>query len=211
MLEHIPGWLGNLMINFRAGHEKLAVAHPGITLAEARIDLKSPAFADGDRLPARFTADGAGLSPPLFWGDVPPSTRSLVLIVEDPDAPAPNPLVHALVWNIPPHQHQLDEGAIAPDGKAGPDEQDVGRNSYLVEGWLPPDPPTGHGEHDYVFQLFALDVAPEIGPNPGRGAVVEAITGHVLATGLLVGTYARDQVDKIPSAEDTVTGAPVAI
>lgn len=192
VLEHIPGWLGHLMRDFRAGHQKLVVAHPGIALAEARIELTSSAFADRARMPARFTADGDGLSPPLSWGDIPPDTQSLVLIVEDPDAPAPFPLVHGLIWRISPAERQFVEGAIRADGGGAGHGPDVGRNSYLVEGWLPPDPPTGHGVHDYVFQLFALDVELDIDVNPGRSEIVRAITGHVLGTGLLVGTYSRE-------------------
>ena len=194
MLEHIPGWLGHLMRNFRAGHEKLTVAHHGIALADARIELASPAFADGGRLPIRFTADGEGVSPPLVWGDVPAGTQSLALIVEDPDAPTPSPLVHALVWKIPPGERGLAEGAVGPDGGGAGTGQDTGRNSFLAEGWLPPDPPTGHGTHDYVFQLFALSAVSDIGPSPGRSAFVDAITGKVLATGLLVGRYSREDV-----------------
>lgn len=195
MLEHVPDWLGTLLRKFRAGHEKLTVARHGITLAEQRIDLKSPSFRDGQRLPARFTADGEGVSPALEWGEVPEGTRSLALIVEDPDAPAPNPLVHAVVVNIQPTRRGLDEGEIAANDR-GDGGQDVGRNSFLSEGWLPPDPPTGHGEHDYVFQLFALDEVPDVGPDCGRGDLVAAVAGHVLATGLLVGTYSREATEQ---------------
>ena len=210
MLEHVPSWLGSLMRNFRAGHEKLVVAHHGITLAEERIELTSPAFRDGQRLPTRFTADGDGISPPLMWGDVPAGARSLVLIVEDPDAPTPNPLVHAVVLNIPADQRELREGAIAADGHERDGGQVVGRNSYLSQGWLPPDPPTGHGEHDYVFQLFALDITPEIEPNSGRGDVVAAIAGHVLGTGLLVGTYSREASELSRAAGGEAAIAPAA-
>ena len=70
---------------------------------------------------------------------------------------------------------------------------DVGRNSFYTEGWLPPDPPTGHGSHDYVFQLFALNEVPPMGPNPGRDEVVAALEDRVLAAGLLVGTYSRGE------------------
>lgn len=205
MLEHVPAWLGQLMTNFRAGHEKLVVVQPGITLAEARIDLKSPAFADRGTLPVRYTADGPGVSPPLYWDDVPLGTQSLVLIVEDPDAPAPKPLVHAMVWRMPPDQRQLAEGAISRDND-GTATGDVGRNSYMSEGWLPPDPPTGHGVHDYVFQLFSLDITPDLDPNPGRASIVKAMAGHVLGTGLLVGTYARNVAQK-RSATDQIAEA----
>lgn len=210
MLEHVPSWLGTLMRDFRAGHEKLVVARQGIALAEERIELTSPAFGDGQRLPIRFTADGDGISPPLMWGDVPPGTRSLVLIVEDPDAPTPNPLVHAVVVNISAEQREIREGAIAADRHNDNRDQDVGRNSYLSEGWLPPDPPTGHGEHDYVFQLFALDIEPDMKPNSGRGDVVTAIAGHVLGTGLLVGTYSREAAEVLKAESGDVATASAA-
>ena len=193
MLEHVPHWLGHALRRFRAGADKLCIVQPELGGAFGAIELSSPAFADGARLPPRFTADGEGISPPLLWGPLPEGTRSLALIVEDPDAPAPLPLVHAVVWNIPPTESRLAEGAIFADGAGSPEGKDVGRNSYLVEGWLPPDPPTGHGEHAYAFQLFALAVTPDPGETPGRGALVRAMAGKVLAAGLLTGTYARGE------------------
>lgn len=191
MLEHVPAWLGSLLKDVRAGHSKLAIVREDVN--DRLFPLSSPAFADGQRLPIRFTADGEGVSPPLSWGPLPAGTASLALLVEDPDAPAPNPLVHGLVWNIPPDVGGLPEGAIMPDGNGAADGSDVGRNSYLTEGWLPPDPPKGHGVHDYVFQLFALSHIPVVGANPGRSAFLDAIHGKVLAAGLLIGTYSRDE------------------
>jgi len=193
MLEHVPHWLGSLMHNVRAGHAKLAIVQEGIVTGDARLELSSLAFADGARLPERFTADGEGVSPPLTWRGVPAGTAALALLVEDPDAPATNPLVHAVVWNLPPEDGSLAEGAIAPDGHGANDGSDVGRNSYSQEGWLPPDPPTGHGSHDYVFQLFALDRAAALDINPGRSDLLDAIRGHVVAAGMLVGTYSRGE------------------
>jgi len=195
MLEHVPAWLGTLLKNVRAGHDKLVIAQQDIAGPARPIDLSSPGFANGGRLPERFTADGEGISPPLNWGPLPPATASLALIVEDPDAPSFQPLVHAIVWHIAPGAHGLAEGAISPhrQGTAG---GDVGRNSYLSHGWLPPDPPTGHGSHDYVFQLFALGEEVATGSRPGRAAFVEAISGKVLAAGLLVGTYSRGEPAK---------------
>ena len=192
MLEHVPAWLGGLLHDRRAGHGKLVAADPDIGLGADTIELTSPAFAHGGRLPVRFTADGEGVSPPLVWADVPDGTAMLALIVEDPDAPAAKPLVHAIVWDMPPDGRRITEGVIVPDG-AGGDDGDVGRNSFLREGWLPPDPPTGHGEHDYVFQLFALSERPQLGASPGRGAFVAAIAGRVLAAGILIGTYSRGE------------------
>lgn len=193
MLEHIPRWLGAVMKGARAGAEKLAIVQPELGAAFGTIDLGSPAFADGGRLPDRFTADGPGISPPLIWGKLPDGTARLALLVEDADAPALQPLVHAVVWGMAADTHRLAEGAIVRDGAGGADG-DVGRNSYFGEGWLPPDPPTGHGVHRYAFQLFALDAgAGEPGTTPGRAAMVRAMAGHVLAAGILIGTYSRGE------------------
>ncbi len=192
MLEHVPAWLGALLRGVRAGASKLTIVDPALG-SFASLDLASLAFAEGQRLPERFTADGAGVSPPLHWHGVPEGTVRLALIVEDPDAPSPQPLVHAILWDLPPAEAQLPEGAIRPDGDGDALHGDVGRNSYLREGWLPPDPPKGHGEHRYAFQLFALGPGPDLDPNPGRTALVEAMAGRVLAAGLLTGTYSRDE------------------
>jgi hypothetical protein len=191
MLEHVPHWLGAALKGVRAGAGKLAIVNPKLGTFAA-IELRSPAFANGGRLPERFTADGEGVSPPLFWTGVPEGTERLVLIVEDPDAPTPKPLVHAVVWGLPGEDGQLGEGAIAADG-AGDEGGDVGRNSYAREGWLPPDPPTGHGEHHYAFQLFAIGPGAEAAATPRRGEAVSAMAGRVLAAGLLTGTYSRGQ------------------
>lgn len=205
MLEHVPAWLGQLLRDRRARHDKLVAADPEIRLGADSIELSSPAFAAGGRLPVRFTADGEGVSPPLVWGEVPERTASLALIVEDPDAPAAKPLVHAIVWDMPPQERRIAEGVIVADG-AGGEDGDVGRNSFLREGWLPPDPPTGHGEHDYVFQLFALSETPDLGASPGRGAFVKAIAGRVLAAGVLIGTYSRGE----PGGSDGATNIALA-
>jgi hypothetical protein len=206
MLEHVPAWLGKALSGARAGADRAAIARAELGGRFAALDLSSPAFANGARLPVRFTADGNGVSPPLLWSAPPQGTAMLALLVEDADAPASQPLVHAIVWGIPAQAGRLDEGAILADGSGAAERGDVGRNSFLREGWLPPDPPTGHGEHRYLFQLFALDAdVGDPGATPGRGAIVAAMAGHVLAAGLLVGTYSRG--DEAPSGP---TGATVA-
>lgn len=203
MLEHIPHWLGAALHGVRAGADKLAIAQPDLHGADqgrpgargaATIELSSPAFAQHGRLPVRFTADGEGVSPPLVWGAVPPGTAMLALLVEDADAPAPAPLVHAIVWGLPADAGRLAEGAIQADGAGSATHGDVGRNSYFSEGWLPPDPPTGHGTHAYAFQLFALGAGVgDPGETPGRAALLRAMAGHVLGAGLLIGNYSRGE------------------
>ncbi|MHB9880889.1 YbhB/YbcL family Raf kinase inhibitor-like protein [Pacificimonas sp. ICDLI1SI03] len=206
MLEHIPHWLGSALGNVRAGHNKLTIVQEDMELGDVDIELSSPAFAMNQPMPLRYTADGEGISPPLSWEHVPPGTQSLALIVEDADSPSPQPLVHAIYWNLPSSERYLAEGAIREDGRGSLDGRDVGRNSYLVEGWLPPDPPTGHGPHDYVFQLFALKDTPDLGETPGRSAFVSAIKGRILGAGILVGTYERGAKERVSS--DVATMAP---
>ncbi|HXH15014.1 MAG TPA: YbhB/YbcL family Raf kinase inhibitor-like protein [Sphingomonas sp.] len=192
MLEHVPAWLGHAMSGLRAGTGKLAIVQLGRHFET--LDLTSPAFAHEARLPPRFTADGDGVSPPLAWSTPPAGTARMVLIVEDADSPTPQPLVHAIIWGLDADAEHLAENVIAPDDAGDAAGRDVGRNSYLREGWLPPDPPSGHGEHRYAFQLFAIgEGAGDPGDTPGRAAVIEAITGHVLAAGLLIGTYSREE------------------
>jgi Raf kinase inhibitor-like YbhB/YbcL family protein len=208
MLELVPRWLGQALRGLRAGADKLCIAQVEMDPGVASIDLSSPAFANGGRLPPRFTADGDGISPPLVWGMLPDGTESLALIVEDPDAPAPSPFVHAIVWGIGPDERHLAEGAITANGAAELNGSDVGRNSYFLEGWLPPDPPPGHGEHRYAFQLFALAGTPDPGENPRRSALVRAMAGNVLAAGILTGTYSRGEPAEIGRAA-TASARPV--
>lgn len=197
MLENIPHWLGAALSGVRAGHDKLTLSRLNLA-GIATLDLHSPGFAAGGRLPPRFTADGEGVSPPLIWRGLPEGTDSLALIVEDADAPTPRPLVHAIVVAIDPALDGLPEGAIVADGD-GSGGKDVGVNSYFAQGWLPPDPPTGHGAHDYVFQLLALgraegkdaDAAEEA--SPGRGEFLDLVKDRILAAGVLVGTYSREE------------------
>lgn len=200
MLEKIPHWLGSALTNVRAGHDKLTLAR--LEIADvAKIELTSPGFPPGGRLPERFTADGDGVSPPLSWRGVPEGTESLALIVEDPDAPTPRPMVHAVILDIAPDLDGLPEGAIQPDGE-GSAGKNVGKNSGLSEGWLPPDPPTGHGSHDYVFQLLAL--GPGQGSddaNPGRTGLQDYVRGRIVGAGVLVGTYSRGEEAGIGRSE----------
>lgn len=192
MFEHLPAWLGAVLRNVRAGHAKLTIVQEDIAPSALTLELSSPAFENGARIPERFTADGEGISPPLIWRGVPEGTASLALLVEDADTPLPNPIVHALIWQLPAQAGGLAEDAIRPDGDGNALTGDVGLNSSFNEGWLPLDPPPGHGNHDYVFQLFALSDTPKLSSSPGRSLFAKAIQGRVIAAGMLVGTYSRE-------------------
>lgn len=190
MLEKLPDVFGHALRGQRAGLDKTVFHAVDLRAGMASIVLGSLAFADHAPIPARYTADGAGVSPPLQWHAVPPAAASLLLIVEDADAPTPNPLVHAIVVGLDGGDGALAEAALPSRDHAGAGLK-VGRNSLLQASWLPPDPPPGHGVHRYVFQVFALEPGAAFGDEPGREAVVSAIQARGLASGCLIGTYER--------------------
>jgi Raf kinase inhibitor-like YbhB/YbcL family protein len=187
MLEKLPASVGRALRRVRPGLGRLVCHREVVASAQPVIEVTSSAFADHESIPVRYTADGEGISPPLRWAKVPDSTRALALIVEDADSPTPAPLVHAIAWWPVPGIAALAEGALT---LAGP-HPTLGTNSFLRVGWLPPDPPPGHGPHRYAFQIFALDHDPEIGAQPGRRALIGALRGHTIARGLLIGQYER--------------------
>ena len=154
------------------------------------LTLKSTAFADGQEIPREYTCDGADVSPPLVWSGVPEGTESLVLIVDDPDAPDPAApkmtWVHWVLYNLPPSTTKLAAGVPPADLPSGTKE---GLNDWKRTGYGGPCPPIGR--HRYFHKLYALDVTlPEVEP-PTKAALEEAMAGHVLASAELVGTYKR--------------------
>lgn len=190
MLEKLPGVVGHILRDRRAGLDKLAFNRSELRVGQGMLQLSSLAFADHAPIPARYTADGEGVSPPLQWQGVPGNAAILVLIVEDADAPTGDPLVHAIVVDLAAEDGALAEGAIRSAGHEG-EHVHEGRNSYLQKGWLPPDPPPGHGEHRYAFQLFALGPGEPFRGTPGRDEVMRAIQERGVASGMLIGTYTR--------------------
>ncbi len=190
MLEKLPDAIGHALRGQRAGLDKIAFHAVDLRAGMASIAVASLAFADHAPIPAHYTADGEGVSPPLHWTGVPAAAATLLLIVEDADAPTPQPLVHAIVVELPAEDGALAEAALPSTDHDGVGLK-MGRNSYLQTSWLPPDPPPGHGVHRYAFQLFALEAGAEFDDSPGREAVHEAIRDHGLASGCLFGTYER--------------------
>lgn len=159
----------------------------GTNMPSAMV-LVSSAFTAGSAIPARYTCDGADVPPPLSWSDVPLAAKSLVLIVDDPDAPDPAApkvdWVHWIVYDLPPATRELPEGAIELPAGARLGTNDFGRRT-----WGGPCPPVGR--HRYFFRLYALDVVLSDLGAARRAAVDSAMAGHVLARGELMGTYVR--------------------
>jgi Raf kinase inhibitor-like YbhB/YbcL family protein len=204
MLEKLPDFVGHALRDQRAGLEQIAFNRLPLRGGQGAITVTSPAFVDHGPLPARCTADGEGVSPPLHWSGVPAGATSVVLIVEDADSPTPHPLVHAIAVGLAVDDGALREGALDDDADA-PSDVRLGRNSYLQHGWLPPDPPPGHGSHRYAFQVFALGGDTALPETPGRDALIAALENSALASGLMVGTYERH--DTTVTASEPATQA----
>jgi Raf kinase inhibitor-like YbhB/YbcL family protein len=147
----------------------------------ADFELTSSAFDEGEPIPRKYSCEGENTSPPLSWGSLPEGTRSLALIVHDPDAPIGD-FTHWLGWNVDPGGGGLEEGGHAPV---------EGANGFGENGYGGPCPPPGHGPHRYVHELFALDAELDLGEGASREQLEDAIEGRVLGGAELVGTYQR--------------------
>jgi Raf kinase inhibitor-like YbhB/YbcL family protein len=154
------------------------------------MTLTSTAFAEGGAIPEPFTCEGSDLSPALAWTGVPEQAKSLVLIVDDPDAPDPlaprMTWVHWVLYNIPPTAQGLAQGVTARDLPAGTRQ---GTNDWKRTGYGGPCPPIGR--HRYFHKLYALDTTlPDLGAAT-KPDVEAAMKGHVVAQAQLVGTYQK--------------------
>ncbi|HEU0188948.1 MAG TPA: YbhB/YbcL family Raf kinase inhibitor-like protein [Gallionella sp.] len=152
--------------------------------------IMSPSFSHNRAIPVRHTCDGLNISPLLKWTAVPTGTKSLALIVDDPDAPNPEApkmtWVHWVIYNIPPDAIDLPE---TTSGEGLPPGTLQGLNDWLHTGYEGPCPPIGR--HRYFFKLYALDtVLPDL-KHPPKAALEKAMKGHVLAQSELIGLYQR--------------------
>ena len=150
--------------------------------------LISPEFAEGQPIPRKFTCDGLDISPPLSWQDVPTGTKSLTLILNDPDAPAGD-WVHWVLYNLPASTRHLAEAMTTE--KALPDGTLQGRNSWHQVRYGGPCPPSG--THRYFFRLYALDCELKMEGGAERQDVLSAMQGHILAEAQLMGIYSRNR------------------
>ena len=156
------------------------------------LTITSPAFSFNVEIPTRYTCDDEDISPPLVWSNVPPGTQSLVLIVDDPDAPDPGApkmtWVHWLLYNLPPDTTGLAEQIGDQDLPPGTGQ---GLNDWQRTGYGGPCPPIG--SHRYFHKLYALDtVLPDLG-KPDKPRLEEAIKGHILESAELIGHYKKLQ------------------
>jgi Raf kinase inhibitor-like YbhB/YbcL family protein len=157
--------------------------------AAMAMTLSSPAFKQGGQIPSKYTCEGLDISPPLAWNGVPEGTKSLVLIIDDPDAPDPKApqrvWVHWVVYNMPPDTKSLPENASKAELSQG---TAVGLNDFKKTGYGGPCPPIGR--HRYFHKLYALDTTLDLRKAP-KPEIELAIKGHVLADAELIGTYQK--------------------
>ncbi len=146
---------------------------------EAQITVRSSAFASGGNIPAQFTCKGANTNPPLEFQGIPKGTKSLALIVDDPDAPG-GLFTHWVIWNIDPAATQIAE-TILPRGAI------EGANDFGHRGYAGPCPPSG--THRYFFRLFALDQTLDLNAGAKRSALEHAMKGHTVGQGELMGRF----------------------
>ena len=154
------------------------------------LKITSTAFQHNNEIPSLYTCEGEDYSPPLHWQGVPRDARSLVLIVDDPDAPDPQApkmtWVHWVLYNLPPDSQTLPEGTTSADLPAGTGE---GLNDWKRTGYGGPCPPIGR--HRYFHKLYALDTVLEKMVRPDKSRIEAAMKGHIIEQAELVGTYQK--------------------
>ena len=144
-----------------------------------KLVVKTPAFENNKLIPAKYTCDGDNVNPPLTIEDVPAETKSMVLIIDDPDASA-GTWNHWLVWNISPATRKIEENTVPGT---------EGITTYRRHAYGGPCPPSG--THRYFFKVYALDMELDLNPNSRENDVEKAMEGHTLAKGELLGLYHR--------------------
>lgn len=146
------------------------------------MKILSQAFKNNARIPAKYTCDGENVNPPLEIHEVPGNTQSLVLIMDDPDAPIEGDWVHWLVWNINPKTTEIAENSV-------PTGAQQGANTRGNQNYGGPCPPSG--THRYFFKLYALDIKLDLPPSTDKVILEKAMNGHVLEQTELIGLYQR--------------------
>jgi hypothetical protein len=190
--RHHNYWIRGLQIVTALMFSSLVLMTVNLLRAEEimALTLKSSAFDNGGEIPSRYTCEGEDVSPSLVWTGVPETARSLVLIIDDPDAPDPKApkmtWVHWVLYNIPPDLTGLPEGVVPAKLSPGMME---GLNDWKRIGYGGPCPPIGR--HRYFHKLYALDTVLEVMNTPTKANVEVAMKGHVIAKTELMGTYKK--------------------
>ncbi len=174
---------------------------------DEEFELTSTAFKEGERIPVKYTGEGADVSPPLAWKGAPAGTKSFMIICTDPDAPDPknpdpNPFVHWTILNIPGSTTNLPEGLPRMEKLTTPAGAIQGPNGFNETGYGGPMPPKGSGRHRYFFTIFAMDRVHVIDPNLTSQEFLKILESSVLAKAELMGTY------EVPAASSVTVATP---
>ena len=192
MRSHPPALLACLavvaVLGCQAQHTALEPKGPAM-----KIEVTSTAFRQGEPIPKKYTGEGADVSPPLAWANLPANAKELVLICDDPDAPTEEPWVHWIIYKIPATEKGLPEGVKRDLRLKEPHGAMQGKNSWPKDniGYKGPMPPPGHGTHHYHFKVYALDGHMTVEPGADKKKLIEELRGNVIAEGELMGTYER--------------------
>ena len=149
-------------------------------------EIKSPAFENNGIIPKQYSCDGINISPPLSWSNIPEGAKSLALILDDPDAPT-GTWVHWIIYNMPPASKGLQEGVIPIQEMAHETKQGI--NDFKKIGYGGPCPPSG--THRYFFKLYALDTKLTLKSGATKKQLENAIKGHIILQGELIGKYKK--------------------
>lgn len=183
-LYFVVALLSLMLFSCRNGENDM---DPTTTQTEAmQIPITSPAFEDGGMIPQQYTCYGDNISPPLSWGSVPEGTKSIALIVDDPDAPR-GTFVHWVLYDLPADVQDLPEDL--PRDKEFPVGGKQGINSTNELGYYGPCPPSG--THRYFFKIYALDTMTNLPAGETKDRLLDAMEGHVLAKGQMMGRYKK--------------------
>ncbi len=172
----MPAWATTAVVIFFV---LITLGKEGATMSEFKIS--STAFQNNGFIPSKYTCDGRDINPPLAIENVPPGTKSLALIVDDPDAPM-GTWVHWVCWNIAPNIKEIKENDT-PGGAA------AGLNDFKRQSYGGPCPPSG--THRYFFKLYALDTALDLPSGAKKADVEKAMKGHIIAQTQIIGLYKR--------------------
>lgn len=177
----ITGILAFLLLSHYYSPKQSEHTHVNQRGKTVHMKIASTAFADNAAIPAKYSCQGDDVNPPLSFSDVPQNAKSLVLILDDPDAPG-GTFTHWVVYNIPPQTTSIDESSTPPGMQA--------QNSFGKEAYGGPCPPSG--THHYHFKLYALDEQLSFGePAPGKTAVEKAMQGHIIEQAELIGLFSK--------------------
>lgn len=150
---------------------------------DVQMKISSTAFEQNGQIPKKYTCDGSDVNPPLKFEGIPSEAKSLVLIVDDPDAPV-GTWVHWVLWNIDPKTSEIKENSVPKGAKQG-------MNDFRKHDYGGPCPPSG--THRYFFKLYALDITLNLGPNATKRDIESSIEGHILDKAELIGFYKRSR------------------